>query len=143
MGNIQTIIDDKKIGFEDVQTAITTHNYLIINTLPIETQDCLISKTIVPNYEVELLNRCIQEGKTHSCQIIVYGKNSTDNTVDKKYQQLKSLGFKNVYVYSGGLFEWLLLQDIYGIDNFPTTKREKDILKFKPPKKIGGFYLTS
>jgi len=34
-------------------------------------------------------------------------------------------------VYPGGLFEWLLLQDIYGEDNFPTTKKEMDILRFK------------
>ena len=38
----------------------------------------------------------------------------------------------NVYVYPGGLFEWLLLQDIYGEDNFPTTLKELDILKYKP-----------
>ena len=43
-----------------------------------------------------------------------------------------SLGFYNVYLYNGGLFEWLLLQDIYGFDEFPTTKKELDILKYKP-----------
>ena len=32
------------------------------------------------------------------------------------------------------MFEWLLLADIYGTDLFPTTKRELDILKFKPSK---------
>ena len=39
--------------------------------------------------------------------------------------------YRLVYAYSGGLFEWLMLQDIYGQDLFPTTKIEKDILKFK------------
>jgi len=29
------------------------------------------------------------------------------------------------------LFEWLLLQDIYGQDDFSTTKNELDHLKFK------------
>jgi hypothetical protein len=33
----------------------------------------------------------------------------------------------------GGLFEWLMLQDIYGKELFPTTKKELDLLKFKPP----------
>jgi hypothetical protein len=43
------------------------------------------------------------------------------------------LGFRNVCVYSGGMFEWLLLQDIYGATSFPTTSKELDILKYKPP----------
>ena len=29
------------------------------------------------------------------------------------------------------MFEWLLLQDIYGYDNFPTTIKELDILKYR------------
>jgi hypothetical protein len=33
----------------------------------------------------------------------------------------------------GGIFEWLLLQDIYGKELFPTTKKEADLLKFKAP----------
>ena len=52
----------------------------------------------------------------------------------EKYSQLSSLGFYNVYIYPGGLFEWLLLQDVYGVDDFPTTKKELDILRFKPNK---------
>ena len=32
------------------------------------------------------------------------------------------------------MFEWLLLQDIYGNDNFPTTSKDLDILKYKPKK---------
>ena len=56
-------------------------------------------------------------------------KNS-DDTVFKKYEQLTKLGFLNIHIYPGGLFEWLLLQDIYGNDLFKTTNIEKDILKF-------------
>ena len=29
------------------------------------------------------------------------------------------------------MFEWLMLQDIYGRDMFPTTKKEQDLLKYK------------
>jgi hypothetical protein len=36
-----------------------------------------------------------------------------------------------LYVYIGGLFEWLLLQDIYGDEEFPTTAKIIDILKYK------------
>ena len=49
----------------------------------------------------------------------------------KKDNQLYKLGFTNLYVYVGGLFEWLLLQDIYGDDEFPTTTKIIDILKYK------------
>jgi hypothetical protein len=51
-----------------------------------------------------------------------------------KYNQLKSLGFYNVFIYTGGLFEWLMLQDIYGDNEFPTSKKEIDILKYKQSK---------
>jgi hypothetical protein len=57
--------------------------------------------------------------------------NSTDINVKKKYEQLGALGFFNVFIYSGGLFEWLLLQDIYGKELFQTTANERDILKYK------------
>ena len=43
----------------------------------------------------------------------------------KKYDQLIGLGFVNVFIYPGGLFEWLLLQDIYGYDNFPTQNKKE------------------
>jgi hypothetical protein len=63
--------------------------------------------------------------------IVIYGRNSNDERLYKKYQQLLSLGFYNVCVYLGGLFEWLLLQDIYGADEFPTTSKQLDMLKYK------------
>ena len=57
-------------------------------------------------------------------------ENSSDDTLIKKYYQLRKLGIKNIYVYVGGLFEWLLLQDIYGEDIFPTSSTHIDILKY-------------
>ena len=41
------------------------------------------------------------------------------------------------------MFEWLCLQDIYSSDLFPTTKKELDILKYKPISKFNTFYLTN
>jgi len=41
-----------------------------------------------------------------------------------------------VHIYPGGIFEWLLLQDIYGDDMFKTTSKELDILKYKPTNSI-------
>jgi hypothetical protein len=55
----------------------------------------------------------------------------------KKYNQFLSLGFFKVYLYLGGMFEWLLLQDIYGNKEFPTSNRQLDLLKYKPNKTFG------
>jgi hypothetical protein len=127
MGNSQSI---KKINFEDMQTVIKNAElYLIINTLPQSDQSCLIVNTTLATDEEPLINKFLKENK--NIRIIIYGKNCNDDTVQKKYQQLLSLGFYNIFVYNGGIFEWLLLQDIYGKDLFPTTKKELDLLKFK------------
>ena len=91
-------------------------------------QDCLIKNTINYKLEEKFINDNI---KNLSRNIIIYGKNSNDETVHKKYTQLIQLGFANVFIYTGGMFEWLCLQDIYGSDEFPTTSRELDILKYK------------
>jgi hypothetical protein len=129
MGNTQSM---KKINFEDLQTAVRNPEiYLLINTLPNSEQQCLIFNTISVDQEEVIINKYMKENK--SIRIIVYGKNCNDETVTKKYQQLLTIGFYNVFVYQGGLFEWLMLQDIYGKDLFPTNKKEVDILKYKPP----------
>ena len=128
MGNSQSI---KKINYEDMQTVIKNPEiYLIINTLSNDEQQCLIINTTLANNEESIINRFIKENK--SIRIIIYGRNCNDETINNKYIQLYSLGFYNIYVYSGGMFEWLLLQDIYGNDLFPTTKKELDLLKYKP-----------
>lgn len=120
-----------KVNFEDVQTA-TKHpeSYLLINTLSDSEQSCLIANTIHASNEESLINRYIQSNK--HILIIIYGKHTNDDNLYKKYMQLQGLGFANIYVYLGGLFEWLLLQDIYGSDEFPTTSKQLDILKYKP-----------
>jgi hypothetical protein len=129
MGNTQSM---KKINFEDLQTAVRNPEiYLLINTLPNSEQQCLIFNTISVDQEEVIINKYMKENK--SIRIIVYGKNCNDETVTKKYQQLLTIGFYNVFVYQGGLFEWLMLQDIYGKELFPTNKKEVDILKYKPP----------
>jgi len=77
--------------------------------------------------------------------IVIYGKNSNEDNLVQKYSQLENLGFKNVYIYPGGLFEWLCLQDIYSDDLFPTTKKEIDILKYKPISSLNksNYYLMN
>jgi len=118
-----------KINYEDVKLSINNSNYLLINTLPNHEQNCLIYKTIHFSSEEQIINDLVNNNKSHN--IIIYGKNCTDNSVYKKYNQFIDLGFTNVYLYLGGLFEWLLLQDIYGKDIFKTTSNELDIIKYK------------
>ena len=131
MGNSQSI---QKINFEDIQFVLRCReSFILINTLSELEQDCLIKGTTSIHKEVELINNCIKNGNKQ-IKIIIYGKNSNDEKIYEKYSQLSSLGFYNVYIYPGGLFEWLLLQDIYGANDFPTTKKELDILKYKPNK---------
>ena len=141
MGNSVSSI--KNINFEDMlsfiertsinKNSINEHsnneNTIIINTLTQNNQGCLIKGTISIDDEIKILN--LQLNKDKNTNIVIYGLNACDNTIIKKYEQLLGLGFYNVFVYPGGLFEWLLLQDIYGFKNFPTTIKENDLLKYK------------
>ncbi len=133
MGNNKSI---QKINFEDIQHAIKNHeSHILLNTLNTNEQDCLLPNTILALEEENLINRLIKSGKL-DVRIIIYGRNCNDETVNKKYDQLLKLGFPNTYIYIGGLFEWLLLQDIYGNDEFQTTTKQMDILKYKPSKRL-------
>uniref|UniRef100_A0A6C0C5W1 Rhodanese domain-containing protein n=1 Tax=viral metagenome TaxID=1070528 RepID=A0A6C0C5W1_9ZZZZ len=126
MGNKLTI---KKIGFEDIQYVLKhkKNQYALINTLDITDQTCLIPGTVSVKDEEFMINKHLNK----NISIVIYGKNANDVSIFKKYEQLLTLGFTSVYVYTGGLFEWLLLQDIYGNDEFPTTSYELDILKYR------------
>lgn len=139
MGNITNSI--KKINYEDIQGA-NLENVIIINTLDKTDQKCLIKGTIDCLKEEETINSLIKTGNK-SKPIYIYGKNYNDEKVYLKYNQLISLGFNNVYIYSGGMFEWLLLQDIYDFKNFQTTSLELDILKYKPKSVFFNNYLTN
>lgn len=133
MGNTSSM---NKINFEDIQYSLNEkETILIINTLSENEQECLIPKTITPEKEITIINNLLKNGNKN-IKIIIYGKNCNDDKIYKKYNQLQSLGFYNIYLYVGGLFEWLMLQDIYGEKEFPTSKKELDILKYKPQKKL-------
>ena len=102
-------------------------SYLFV--INIDNQSCLILNTLSPEKEIELLNNYIKKDK--SIKIVIYGENTNDEKIISKYKQLLNLGFNNIYLYIGGLFEWLLLQDIYGTENFPTTTIQLDHLKYR------------
>ena len=139
MGNQQSI---QKLNFEDIQQIIKTpDNYILINTLDKDLQDCLIPHTININNEENVINNLLSNDKTKN--IIIYGKNVNDSYIYERYEQLIKLGFNNLFVYPGGMFEWLCLQDIYSDELFPTNKKELDILKYKPGSKLNKYYITN
>lgn len=123
MGNIYSAFP--MIHFEELYK----DDYVLINTLPENQQLCLIHKTIPATEEINIMNQYLKTNK-HK-KIIVYGKNYSDKTIIKKFNQLKQLGFSKVFIYFGGMFEWLMLQEIYGNDNFKTDGTTLDILQFK------------
>jgi hypothetical protein len=130
MGSGQSI---KKINFEDMQYCIKNkERFIIINTLPETEQSCLIEMTILASEEVAIINEQINNPTKN---IVIYGRNCNDEKVEEKYKQIKGLGLYNLYIYTGGLFEWLCLQDIYGDDEFLTTGRV-ELLDYKPKKQI-------
>ena len=129
MGNSHSV---QKINFEYMQEEINDNSSYIISTLPIDRQDCLIQGTLAPDREVDILNTNLKSNT--SIKLIVYAMNACDESLAIKCHQLLKLGFTNLYVYAGGLFEWLLLQDIYGEELFPTTMTCSDHLKFKGNK---------
>jgi hypothetical protein len=148
-----------KINYEDVQhackNAFNKNNnnngkkYAIINTMDKTWQSCLIQSTVPIQEEEEMINGILNNNNKYSntnsndVTVIVYGTNSNDETIYSKYEQLVKLGIKNVFIYTGGMFEWLLLQDVYGRDLFPTTSRELDILKYKPRKQLNVLYIDA
>lgn len=119
-----------KINFEEMQELMKRKEMVLIHTLDAGNQDCLVQGTLTADQEVEALNRALNAFGTQP-PIVIYGKNACDATIVTKYNQLAKLGFSDVKVYPGGLFEWLLLQDIYGADLFPTTSECVDILRFR------------
>ena len=139
MGNQVSLVP--KVSYEDIQMVVyrnmhVQHSTLIINTLPPSLQHCLIKTTLDIRFEERIVNTFIEQKP--DIMIIVYGKNSNDITILHKYEQLVKLGFTNVHIYTGGIFEWMLLHEIYGKDLFKITKYEIDILRYRPKSVVLG-----
>jgi hypothetical protein len=116
------------VNYESVKQT----NVVLIHIME-ESQRLLIAGSLTALMETERVND-LMSNHEYETKIIVYGKNDHDyDSLLNKQKQLKSLGFKNVYIYLGGMFEWLLLQDVYGVKEFPTTPGIKaDPLVFMP-----------
>jgi hypothetical protein len=123
MGNVYSSFET--IQFKELQTLIGT-DILLLNTLSQENQSYLIYGTLCASKETDQMNFYLKTNR--SIEIILYGKDHLDRTMIEKYNQLKQLGFTRIRIYFGGLFEWALLQDIYGTDLFKTHGTVKDPL---------------
>jgi len=127
-----------RITSEDIQYVLHhPTEFHLIHTLTHEYQDIVIPTTIPVFSEESVINEMITHIDVPDKPIIIYGKNNHDETIETKYQQLKSLGIEEIYIYSGGMFEWLLLNDIYGSTEFPiqsSTKKLPDIWKYRPTR---------
>lgn len=130
MGNNLSI---NRVNFEKVKDIINNNDYIIISTLPQNKQDILIKNTISIHDEETIINNLLKTNKNK--KILIYSENSSDISLVNKYNQLNKLGFNNIFLYIGGLFEWLLLNEIYGNDQFEIFNKNDeliiDILKFK------------
>lgn len=120
----------ERVTYEEVHSALRDTGVCIVSTFPAHDQSCLIARTLSPQEEERRLNDHLKRGEAR-CPIVVYGRNAADGAPDKKCRQLQNLGFTSVRLYAGGLFEWVLLQDIYGAELFPTTSVCPDPLRFK------------
>lgn len=131
-----------KVTFEDMQNIVKDKRHvLLISTLSSDDQSCLLHNTVNWQQEERILNGFLKQKSRPD--IVIYGRNCNDNTVYQKYMQLTALGFSSIRIYPGGMFEWLCLQDIYGEDEFPTTKKELDILRYKPPPMYSAFMIEN
>lgn len=135
MGNYESAI--KKVNFDDVIMISLKNNHILIHVMEKEDEDLLIKGTLSINEEIEKMNSLLSSEKMN-VTIVIYGKNTDDvSKVIGRYRQLHDMGFSNVYVYLGGLFEWLLLQEIYGNDEIKTNNIcKKNILDYKPARSL-------
>ncbi len=145
--NLKTEIKKKYVDIFSLKRYINNNDIdilddiLLINTLPLNKQDCLIMKTLTAENEIIEIQK-LQDNYIYNKKIIVYGMNCIDNTVDNKYEQLLNLGFNETYIYKGGMFEWVLLQDIYGEEYFRTTMKILDPLEWCNNEYIKNNLLT-
>ena len=97
MGNSVTIT--KKVNFEDIKYVMKNKNgqYLLINTMGGNEQDCLIKNTVPIHDEERIINSNLNN---KNITIIIYSKNANEDKLVKKYNQLHALGFFNVYILS-------------------------------------------
>ncbi len=105
---------------------ITDNNakVILLATPQVDAKMWCIDGTLTPEMEEREINRIIQKysssGKAPEEKIVYYGLNSVDRSPDEQTAKLASHGIE-ASVYRGGMFEWLLLREVFGADNYPVV----------------------
>ena len=76
-----------------------TYSTNTINTLQHDQQKTLIKNTINSENEEDLINQVLNDYKIPDKPFTVYGKNSCDDSVNKKYDQLISTSYWRLAMY--------------------------------------------
>jgi len=141
MGNYESAI--KNANFDDIimiSNDPSKNAHILIHVMDKEDEELLIKGTLLINEEIERVNSLLTYGKM-DVTIVIYGKNTDDfSKVIGKCRKLCNMWFCNIYAYLGGLFEWLLLQEIYGNEEIKTNIIcKKNILDYKPAMSISKY----
>lgn len=130
IGGSKDAVMASRVNFEAVPSA--SSDGLLISTIDCTRDahlDCAIIGTTDRSQETEKIQRAKEVYP--NMPIVIYGANSTDTTPFFRWKELTQMGLTNVSVYTGGLFEWLLLGETYGTEAFGVTTPQDDLLKFK------------
>jgi hypothetical protein len=110
----------KEIGVTDFKKLLGTGKVLLFNGLKKQYHSCVIPGTIPYPAMRKVIKNMEEEDIA-----IVYCANYSCNASH----------LETVYIYSGGIFEWLLLQKKYGKKKYPTSG-DCDIENMKHRQKI-------
>ncbi len=111
--------------------------YCLINTLPEHRQDCVIAHTLPCAEEEATLNRWLSRWEVHR-PIVIYGQHAGDATIYRKYNQCVAVGFEQVFVYLGGMMEWMLLRSVseQSAHEYRIRGETVSFLRFSPSRKF-------
>ena len=119
----------KEIGVTDFIKLIRTDRVLLFNGLKKQYHSCVIPGTIpYSDMRKVIKNMSVEHIPVVYCAN--YSCNASHKFAEKKLGHLET-----VYIYSGGVFEWLLLQKKYGKKKYPTSG-DCDIENMKHREKI-------
>ncbi len=109
------------LNFDDMKQAIY-RGYTICHIMEEADEGTIIKNTLSVKDEIKKINDFLQNDQLDG-MIVLYGRNYTDiDKLAQRQKQLNSLGFMRVFIYVGGLYEWVLLQNVYGDKLFPTNR---------------------
>ncbi len=118
MGNVQSTAGfGERVTLVGPNTISNPPTPLLLLAAPsVDAQPWRIHGTLSADEEERQINRLVEHGSKNSGtpkHIVYYGLNSTDTSPETQARKLMSHGLK-ASVYRGGLFEWILLRELFG-----------------------------